>query len=218
MPDKNWVILLHGLARSAISMARIEYRLIKENYHVINVNYPSRDSNIEQLANQAIGDALKQCGDNPVSFVTHSMGGILVRQYLSLHPISNLNKVVMLGPPNEGSEIVDKLAEYPVFQLFNGAAGMQLGTDKSSVPKKLGNANFELGIIAGTQSINLLLSKLIPGKNDGKVSVKSTKLSGMKDHIEIKTTHPLMTFNAEVIDQIVHFLANGDFKRVEQLK
>ena len=120
----------------------------------------------------------------------------------------------MLGPPNEGSEIVDRFSEFPVFQLINGDAGMQLGTGKLSTPNKLGDANFELGIIAGTRSVNLLLSTLIPGKNDGKVSVKSTKLAGMKDHIEMKTTHPLMTFNSDVINQILHFLETGKFKRV----
>ncbi|MGB0937587.1 MAG: esterase/lipase family protein [Colwellia sp.] len=213
MPNKKWVILLHGLARSSISMTRIEYRLIKENYRVINVNYPSRETHIEQLANQAIGDALKQCGNDPVSFVTHSMGGILVRQYLSQHTIVNLDKVVMLGPPNEGSEVVDKLSRFPIFQLLNGEAGMQLGTKDNSVPKRLGAADFELGIIAGTQSVNILLSTLIPGKNDGKVSVESTKLSGMKDHIEVKTTHPMMTFNTDVINQVIRFLAYGNFKK-----
>jgi pimeloyl-ACP methyl ester carboxylesterase len=213
MPNKKWVILLHGLARSSISMTRIEYRLIKENYAVINVNYPSRETHIEELANQAIGDALQQCGDAPVSFVTHSMGGILVRQYLSQNTIVNLDKVVMLGPPNEGSEVVDKLSRFSIFQLLNGEAGMQLGTKDNSVPKCLGAADFELGIIAGTQSVNLLLSSLIPGKNDGKVSVESTKLTGMKDHIEIKTTHPMMTFNTDVINQIIRFLAHGDFKK-----
>lgn len=213
MPNKKWVILLHGLARSSISMTRIEYRLIKENYRVINVNYPSRERHIEQLANEAIGDALKQCGNDPVSFVTHSMGGILVRQYLSQHTIANLDKVVMLGPPNEGSEVVDKLSRFPIFQLLNGEAGMQLGTKDNSVPKRLGAADFELGIIAGTQSVNILLSTLIPGKNDGKVSVESTKLSGMKDHIEVKTTHPMMTFNTDVINQVIRFLAYGNFKK-----
>ncbi len=211
MINSEYVILLHGLARSALSMRKIEQRLQAENYTVINVDYPSRSYPIEELAEKVISTALKQCAGSKVSFVTHSMGGILVRQYLSLHHIENLNKVVMLGPPNKGSEVVDKLANVPGFHLINGDAGMQLGTGELSMPNQLGPADFNVGIIAGTQSINLMLSALIPETNDGKVSVSNTKLDGMNDHIEMKTTHPFMTFNSEVIEQVIRYLKTGSF-------
>lgn len=212
MHNSECVILLHGLARSASSMEKIEKRLIKEKYSVVNVNYPSRSYLIEELAEKVISKAISQCGDKQINFVTHSMGGILVRQYLSHHKIENLNRVVMLGPPNKGSEIVDKLGDLTGFRLINGAAGMQLGTDDFSVPKKLGKANFNVGIIAGTKSINWILSTLISGIDDGKVSVINTKLDGMEDHIEIETTHPFMMKNSTVIEQIVHYLKTGTFQ------
>ncbi|WP_223303612.1 esterase/lipase family protein [Colwellia psychrerythraea] len=193
-------------------MEKIEKRLIKEKYLVVNVNYPSRAYPIEELAEKVISKAILKCGDKQINFVTHSMGGILVRQYLSHHKIDNLNRVVMLGPPNKGSEIVDKLGNMPGFRLFNGAAGMQLGTDEFSVPKKLDKANFNVGIIAGTKSINWILSTLIPGIDDGKVSVINTKLDGMEDHIEVETTHPFMMKNSKVIEQIVHYLKTGKFQ------
>jgi triacylglycerol esterase/lipase EstA (alpha/beta hydrolase family) len=212
MHNSECVILLHGLARMASSMEKIEKRLIKAKYSVINVNYPSRSYPLEELAEKVISEAISQCGVKRINFVTHSMGGLLVRQYLSLHKIENLNRVVMLGPPNKGSEIVDKLGDIPGFRLSNGAAGMQLGTDDFSVPKKLGKANFNVGIIAGTKSINWILSTLIPGIDDGKVSVINTKLDGMKDHIELETTHPFMMKNNEVIEQVVHYLRTGKFQ------
>jgi triacylglycerol esterase/lipase EstA (alpha/beta hydrolase family) len=212
MHNSECVILLHGLARTASSMEKIEKRLIKAKYSVINVNYPSRSYPLEELAEKVISEAISQCGVKRINFVTHSMGGLLVRQYLSLHKIENLNRVVMLGPPNKGSEIVDKLGDIPGFRLINGAAGMQLGTDDFSVPKKLGKANFNVGIIAGTKSINWILSTLIPGIDDGKVSVINTKLDGMKDHIELETTHPFMMKNNEVIEQVVHYLRTGKFQ------
>jgi hypothetical protein len=212
-PDAECVILLHGLARSASSMNTIEKSLIAAGYFVININYPSRDYSIEELAENVISKALLTSEDRPVNFVTHSMGGILVRQYLSKHKIPNLNKVVMLGPPNNGSEVVDKLCNTPGFSFINGDAGMQLGTGELSVPSKLGNANFNLGVIAGNKSINWILSTLIPDKDDGKVSVESTKLDGMNDHIEMETTHPFMMRNEKVIEQVLHYLKKGSFYR-----
>jgi hypothetical protein len=213
-PDKNineCVILLHGLARSAHSMDRMAQRLTEQGYQVLNIDYPSRAYPIEQLAEQTISEALAKCAGLRVSFVTHSMGGILVRQFLSKHSIKNLNKVVMLGPPNKGSEVVDKLGHLPGFHLFNGDAGLQLGTGELSVPNQLGKANFDVGIIAGTQSINLLLSSLIPDTDDGKVSVESTKVEGMNDHIEMPTTHVFMMRNDAVIDQVICYLKQGKF-------
>lgn len=211
-PASECVILLHGLARSAHSMDKMAERLTEQGYKVLNIDYPSRSYSIELLAEKTISDALTQCQGMSVSFVTHSMGGILVRQFLSNHTVKNLNKVVMLGPPNKGTEIVDKLGNIPGFHLVNGDAGMQLGTGALSVPNQLGKANFDVGIIAGTQSINLILSSLIPDTDDGKVSVESTKIDGMNDHIEMPTTHVFMMRNDAVIEQVIRYLQQGKFE------
>jgi len=206
------VILLHGLARTSSSMTVMEERLLEQGYHVINDGYPSRDASIEELAEIAIAPAIQICNDyDEINFVTHSLGGILVRQYLSRHEIPKLKHVVMLGPPNQGSEVVDKLNKIPGFQFINGDAGLQLGTSDLSVPNKLGPANFDVGIIAGTQSINLILSTFIPGVDDGKVSIESTKLEGMNDHLEMATTHTFMMKNKKVLEQVTHYLSNGKF-------
>ena len=149
------VILLHGLARSSHSMEALEDALKNAGFFVINNGYPSRAHPIAQLANLAIEPALEQCPRNmTVNFVTHSLGGILVRQYVSQHSVANLHRVVMLGPPNKGSEVVDKLGDVPGFYFINGDAGLQLGTGELSVPNALGEADFDVGIIAGTRSIN----------------------------------------------------------------
>ncbi len=76
------VILLHGLARTSSSMDKLEKRLIEESYHVVNLGYLSREATIEVLARRAINPALMQCkSEQEINFVTHSMGGILVRHY-----------------------------------------------------------------------------------------------------------------------------------------
>jgi pimeloyl-ACP methyl ester carboxylesterase len=206
------VILLHGLARSDRSMRKLEMALLEEGYSVHNVSYSSTRKNIERLAEEAIGPALKLCpADRKLHFVTHSLGGILVRQYLMHHEIENLDRVVMLGPPNKGSEVVDKLGKFPGFRFINGDAGLELGTGEGSVPSRLGAANFDLGIIAGTRSINLILSRMIAGTDDGKVSVESTKLEGMHDHLEMDVTHTFMMRNNKVVEQVIHYLETGRF-------
>ncbi|WP_445425404.1 MULTISPECIES: lipase family alpha/beta hydrolase [unclassified Alishewanella] len=215
---KECAILLHGLARSADAMQVLEKRLQQAGYVVSNVDYPSTQYPIEQLAALAVDQGLRHCQQQsaqPVHFVTHSLGGILVRYYLTQQPIAHLGRVVMLGPPNQGSEVVDNLKDVPGFELLNGPAGQQLGTDEASMPKRLGPVDFELGVIAGTQSINLLLSTMLPNPDDGKVSLESTKVKGMTDFIALPTTHPFMMKNDAVIAQTLYFLQHGEFEPLE---
>lgn len=194
-------------------MDAMEKRLQKEGYLVVNHDYPSRKFSVEDLATRVVPPVIKQCEDSSrINFVTHSLGGIVLRQYLKGNPLPNLHRVVMLGPPNQGSEVVDNLGPVPGFRLFNGPAGMQLGTREGSIPKNLGPANFEVGIIAGTRSINLILSTFLPNPDDGKVSVENTKLAGMKDHIQVPVSHPYLMKNPQVIDHVVRFLESGAFK------
>lgn len=215
---KECVVLLHGLARTSDSMTALEERLAVEGYTVVNVDYPSTQHPIEILAGLAVGEGIAECqrrSATRIDFVTHSMGGILVRVYLKANKRDDIGRVVMLGPPNQGSEIVDALKDLTIFELLNGPAGLQLGTGPADIPKALGPVDFELGVIAGTQSINLLLSTLLPGENDGKVSVESTKVERMNDFVALPTTHPLMMRNQAVIDQTVHFLRHGQFKELK---
>lgn len=208
------VILLHGLARSSDSMEKMERSLSSEGYSVVNHDYASRKSTIQILAAEEIPAALGKCKpDEKINFITHSLGGIVLRQYLSTHSIENLGRTVMLGPPNKGSQVTDKLKNVPGYKLINGPAGMQLGTDVESVPVQLGRAEFEVGIIAGTKSINLILSAMLPNPDDGKVSVENTKLDGMADHITIPVSHPFIMKDARAIEQAVFFLKNGRFNK-----
>jgi pimeloyl-ACP methyl ester carboxylesterase len=210
------VILLHGLARTSDSMDILEKSLLTEGFSTVNDGYPSREQPVELLADLAIKPAIKKCPTGvDVNFVTHSLGGILVRQYLSQHTVANLSRVVMLGPPNKGSEVVDKLRRVPGFHFSNGDAGLQRGSGALSVPHALGAAEFDVGIVAGTKSINWILSALIPGVDDGKVSIESTKLVGMSDHIEMPVTHPFMMKNEKVITQVGNYFTSGRFEHKE---
>ena len=208
------VILLHGLIRTSDSMADLEYALRDDGYHVSNIDYPSRDKPVPALAEEAVPRGLEQCreaGASPVNFVTHSLGGILVRQYYSQHSPENVDRVVMMGPPNQGSEVVDNLKDVPGFDLLNGPAGRQLGTGENSIPDDLGPVNFETGIIAGTESINLVLSTFLEEPNDGKVSVENTKVEGMCAFVTLPAMHPFMMQNENVIQEVRNFLKTGKF-------
>jgi len=210
---KECVILLHGMARSDRSMKTMEAALSAQGYAVVNYAYPSTDYDIETIAKEHIAKAIAQCQPSTkVNFVTHSLGSIILRKYLSEHTMRTLGRVVMLGPPNKGSEVVDKLRDVLGFNFINGDAGMQLGTGELSIPNTLGKANFDVGIVAGTNSINWILSSLIPNADDGKVSVESTKLEGMGDHIEMPVAHPFLMKNERVIAQVINYLKNGSFE------
>lgn len=213
------VIVLHGLARTAKSMVKMAAALSESGYIVANVDYPSREKTVQELASPAIQSGLKQCekqGATTMHFVTHSMGGILVRQYLSEHTLENLGRVIMLAPPNQGSEVVDKLGDMPGYELLNGPAGLQLGTDVDSVPLLLGPVDFDLGIIAGTRSVNLVLSTLLPNQDDGKVSIARAQIEGMCDFLVLEVTHTFIMKNDEVINQVLHYLGHGYFSRTNQ--
>jgi triacylglycerol lipase len=208
------VILLHGLARTSRSMEKLESAFAARGFTVANVDYPSRSHDIATLAEIAIPKGLAACQVpelRQIHFVTHSLGGILVRYYLSHHRISNLGRVVMLAPPNQGSEVVDTFGRVPGFILLNGPAGSQLGTAEKSVPLQLGPVDYPVGVIAGTRSINLLLSTALAKPNDGKVSLERTKVRGMTGFVAIPVSHPFIMRNASAIKQAVAFIETGAF-------
>jgi triacylglycerol lipase len=176
--------------------------------------YESTDDPVGVLAGQAVPDGLAGCaGAQTIHFVTHSLGGILVRQYLEHDEIESLGRVVMLGPPNQGSEAVDRYVDWPAYAWFSGPAGQQLGTGEESVPRALGPVDFDLGVIAGNHTFNPILSTMLPGKDDGKVTVAATRVEGMRDHLELPVTHVFMMRNRDVIEQVIYYLANGRFDR-----
>jgi hypothetical protein len=162
----------------------------------------------------AVETGLRECrsaGAKRIHFVTHSIGGILLRYSHQSSPIPDLGRVVMLAPPNQGSEVIDITRHWPTGDIFASEAGLQLGTGPDSVPLQLGPVDFELGVIAGTGSINFLMSAMLPEPNDGKVSVASTRVDGMDDFLMVDNSHRFITESAEVIRNTKSFLRDGSF-------
>lgn len=208
------IILLHGLARTGRSMKNAGKIFSEYGYKIVNIDYPSRHYEIEKLALDYIDEGLQKCNlfaANKIHFLTHSLGGILLRYYLARHQIDKLGRVVMLAPPNQGSEIVDKLSAWKLFKYLGGPAGLQLGTEENSIPNSLGSVHFPVGVIAGDKPINPFLSRLIPGANDGKVSVERCRVEGMQDFLVVPFSHTFIMQRDYIITQSLHFIQYGFF-------
>jgi hypothetical protein len=194
-------------------MEAMSEALTEAGYTVHNLDYPSRHQPIETLATlvrEQVEAVTNE--DDKLNFVTHSMGGIIVRTIQKEAPFNNIGRVVMLSPPNQGSELVDTLGDLSLFEWINGPAGDQLGTEDDGFIATLGPVNFDLGVITGDWSINWINSMMIPGDDDGKVSIESAKVEGMRDYRVIHATHPYIMKNDEAIELTIRFLETGTFE------
>jgi pimeloyl-ACP methyl ester carboxylesterase len=212
---RDIVVLLHGLGRTMKSMDYLQSQLTNEGYKVVNISYPSRKKQIEDLVEFLHQELLKCCLNKSLRlhFVTHSLGGILVRGYLAKNKPENLGRIVMLSPPNKGSDVVDFFEDSAMLEYFLGPAATELGTGLKSFPNKLGPADFEVGIITGNRTIDPISSLIIDGDDDGKVSIEQAKLEGMADFMVVEVSHAYIMRNPYVVDQAIFFLKNGSFNR-----
>jgi len=195
--------------RPAALMAR------RRGYAVCNWGYSSARRGIHGHADALRRDldALPPLGDRRIHFLTHSLGGIIVRALITFGPPPNLGRVVMLGPPNAGNEIAQHLRHTRIFRRIMGPAGLELGTGAESVPRRLPEATFELGVIAGVRRRPALFGRWIGTPNDGLVSVSATRLVGMRDHLIVHGGHGFLPWNPRALSQAFTFLATGHFAR-----
>lgn len=217
--QQGCVILLHGLGRSSSSMEPMAKALRAAGYRTVNLDYPSRSGRIEELALTVLPKGIQTCresGAQHIHFVTHSMGGIVLRWWLEQNTLPELGRVVMLSPPNHGSEVADRLADEAWYRWLVGPAGQELTTGPEGLPSRLGPADYALGIVTGSRSApwDYLFSLWLPGDDDGKVSVASARLEGMHDLLVVPYSHTFIAGEPEVIRQVMHFLEHGHFDHV----
>lgn len=213
---QDGVVLLHGISRTALSFRKMQLTLERSGYATLNIDYQSRRGTLETLA-ENIRPAIELFVgglSNSVHFVGHSMGGLLARVYLARYRPEQLGRVVMLGTPNGGSEIADRLKNISAYRAFFGPAGQQLGTQRdSAIAALFPPVDYPVGIIAGDRSIDPIASAFLPKPHDGRVSVANTRLDGMADHVVIATAHPWLMRNSLAIEQTIAFLRDGRFRR-----
>jgi hypothetical protein len=197
-------------------MKFLENRLERAGYRTLNTAYPSREYPLHRLADFLWREIDRRHVHRAprVHFVTHSMGGILLRiMFLKKKP-PNLGRVVMLGPPNRGAEVVDCLKEYRIFQVLLGPAAVRLGTrPPESLPAMLPSVDFELGVIIGDRGWKSPFVRCIPRENDGMVSVAHAKVPGMADCLVLPVDHTGVLLNPRAADAVRWFLATGRFPR-----
>jgi triacylglycerol esterase/lipase EstA (alpha/beta hydrolase family) len=215
---QDGVVLLHGISRTARSFRRMQAAIEAKGYATLNLGYASRSKALQALAEE-IHPAIERFAANiegSVHFVCHSMGGLLARVYLARYRPKRLGRVVMLGTPNGGSEIADRLKNLGAYRAFFGPAGQQLGTQRDAdIDALLPRIDYPVGVIAGNRSIYPITSAFLPKPHDGRVSVENTRLDGMADHIVIGAAHPWLVRNAEAIEQTIAFLKGGRFRNRE---
>ena len=208
------VVLVHGLWRSGFAMRSIASDLEYYGFHTVSIDYPSTEMNIPELAQQYVPDGIQRCketGAQQIHLVSHSMGGIVVRQYLQDNALPTGSRVVMLSPPNQGSELTEKFGEYWWYQWMTGPAASSLTQKEEGIISHLHAVNEPVGIIAAYRKWSLWPEGWLPSPNDGTVSVESMQLTEMDDLILINSGHASMRYQDEIQQQIRHFLIKGAF-------
>ncbi len=213
------VVLLHGLARTPRAMRPLEKRLHQEGYAVHNVGYPSRSEPPDGLVRH-VHAALGACclaDELPLHFVTHSLGGVVTRALLAEERPDGLGRVVMIAPPNKGSELVDTFGDDWWFRIVLGPTAASLGTGRGSFPNRLAPPDYELGIIAGAHPLSTRFGRwIVTGASDGVVSVESARVEGMTDFLIVPQGHVQIRRDDRVADEVVHFLRAGRFASGER--
>lgn len=215
---RECVVLLHGVALSSWTMSPLERALTDAGYRVVNLAYPSRQLPFDELAGAYLPARLREhdvARAPRVHFVTHSLGSLVLRGYLRDHRPANLGRVVMLGPPNQGSTAADHARQSGFLRWVAGRNLGGLGTGDDAIVRRLGPADFEVGIIAGTARANPLFDGILASPNDGAVTVESARLEGMRDFLVVPYSHTAMLWREPVMAQVLAFLRHGRFERSE---
>jgi pimeloyl-ACP methyl ester carboxylesterase len=206
------VVLLHGIANIPLSMKYLENSLEKAGYQVHNLGYASTGVPIEEAAARIRETVLAINGVKRIHFVGHSMGNLLIRIILA-DDLPGLGRVVMIAPPNQGSFMAQRLEDLDIYRWIFGPAGQQLPAGNKAFFDKLPVPDCEFGIIAGGRGTEGGYNPLLEGDNDGTVRVEETKLAGAADFTLVNNTHTLILFDPETVEQTIHFLKNGKFKK-----
>ena len=205
--DGEVVILLHGLWRSLWAMDPMAKHLNQQGYHTINIPYPSFRKTIDELVDFVHEAVQLYAGNRRVHFVTHSLGGIIARNLLPAIPPEQTGRVVMLAPPNQGSEIIDWIEHCPPLRATLGPAGKELGTNQIDAPPIPNHT--DTAVVMGKRSSIPFFRTFLDTENDGIVSVQKGKVDGMNEFHIINSDHTFIVTEPEVMQLTSAYLRDG---------
>ena len=209
----NGVMLIHGITRSSKSMSAFREPLRKAGFHVFPFDYPSTRVEIPESADylRQVIDSLE--GIETLHIVAHSMGGLVTRAYMSQQSDPRIKRFVMIGSPNSGAELADIMSDKAnfVFKPLLGPAGQQLVTDSGGLIARLPTPTCDFAVIAGGRG-GKGFNPLIPGDDDGIVSVASTRLPGASDFLQVGSVHLRLLKSPEAISSAIRFLETGKLR------
>ena len=209
--DGEIVILLHGLWRSMWAMDPMAKFLNQQGYHTINVPYPSFRKPIEHSCS-IIRNAIKHHEKGTrINFVTHSLGGIITRKLLTGLTPNQTGRVVMLAPPNQGSEIIPWLDKCGPLKHALGPAGQQLRLGAVDAPPL--NKKTDVAVIMGRRSTLPFFRRLLETENDGIVSVENGRIDGMNEFHTLDTDHTFIATDPKAMAMTAEFLKEGKIVR-----
>jgi pimeloyl-ACP methyl ester carboxylesterase len=203
------VVVIHGIIRSSKSFAQLRVKLEERHVTVVGFDYPSTQVPIEESA-----DYLRQMlqsleGIEQIDLVVHSMGGLVLRTYLRDHRDPRFHRMVMLGVPNLGARMANIVQQNPLYRLIFGPAGQQLIEDPEGYIAGLPTPDFEFAVIGGARGTENGWNPLIPGDDDGTVSVDNTRLPGAADFMTAPVLHSFLMTNEDVVAATCRFLETG---------
>jgi pimeloyl-ACP methyl ester carboxylesterase len=212
--SRGTVVLLHGFGGLPIMYRPLARMLRRVGFDARELGYDSWGLSLEAICDRLLPRLARIPNDDPIHFVAHSMGGLVARALIHEQRPARLGHVVMLGTPNAGSEIADFLMQWPVLKPILGKAAPALITRRQSATAELiGTIDYSVGIIAGDKPMMAgAIAHLIPGPNDGKVSVASTRLPEAADHIVLPLSHGMLPYHPLAQRQVRHFMLHGRFE------
>lgn len=208
-PAPQTVVLLHGLYLSAPSLIPLQRRLGRCGFRALRFSYPSVRGSVKENAAR-LQHFLEGIDADVVHLVGHSLGGLVIRQWLHDFPGRRPGRVVTLGTPHRGSHVARRIGRLWAGRTLLGrslAPGL-----RGDMPPWDGAR--KLGVIAGTRGVGV--GWLVPGlarPNDGTVAVEETRVAAMTDYIELPVTHTCLLFSARTAAQVCTFLSTGRFAR-----
>lgn len=211
--DKHLVLLLHGLGRHRKSMTKLKEQLEKAGFQAETIAYASTRRGLEEHADTLLRLLGSLESIETVSFVTHSLGGLVARTTLARKADwpSGLavEGLVMLAPPSNGAELADRLERFTPFRVIGGPATDQLRPDETD---KVPLPHIRHCIIAGGRGTEDGYNPLIEGDDDGIVGVEEAKLQGTDDFLVVGSIHTVIMDNPQATAATIQFLNGGKCK------